>query len=103
MMVESCEEKALRFNSAEELRCEMKAVLAQLEKAYRGKKPGKEGAPEWADRMDKTIDKALCLLKLQKQYPELKTAFAELDASAQRADEALCHYGTNMKLPKYVI
>jgi hypothetical protein len=50
----------------------------------------KGNARAWLDEMDRTIDRALCILKLQKkgpdEDPELKTAFEELDALADKAD-----------------
>lgn len=106
MAVGSCEEATATLTPTEVLD-QVQASLTKLEKAFRGQKPGKAGAQVWADAMDQEINKALCLLKIREQYPgreypQLKTIFAELDASIQRADEELFRYGTKIKLPHYV-
>ena len=99
MAAKSCEERTLMFSSVEQLRCTIQELLAALEKAWRGRKPDKEGAQDWANDMDETIERARCLLKIRKQYPELEESFVRLAASIDRADTALLKYGINMDLP----
>lgn len=102
MVIEGREKETLIFESAEELLQEIERLQGVLKSASGRNQPGKTQAQEWADGMDCNINRAFSLVKLQKRYPELKDVFAELDASARRADEDLFNYGIKMKLPKYI-
>jgi hypothetical protein len=102
MVVEGCKEKTLMFDSVEELRQSIEKSRVALKSALGEKKPNKTGAQAWATHVECTIEQAFELLKLQGQYPELKDVFVELKALAQRADDDLFRYGTNMELPDYI-
>jgi hypothetical protein len=101
MEVEGRKEKTLVFNSLEEVGQTIEEIRAVLTYAVKGKKPDKAGAQAWVDRVDSEIDQAIDLIKLQEQYPELKDAFVSLKALAERADDDLFRYGSNMGLPDY--
>lgn len=92
----------MTVHSPETVRQEIENLKTFLANAIRSKKPGREEAEEWADRVDREINRALGLLASREQHPELEESFVELETLAGRADEDLFRYGTSMELSKYV-
>jgi hypothetical protein len=102
MVVEGCAEETLILDSVETLRQEIEGLRSGLKGLFGRTDSGRDKAEALADRMDRTINWAIRLVRVRERYPELENVFTELDASVRRADDELFNFGKRMRLAKYV-
>jgi len=94
MVAESCNEATVGPVTEEMLRREKETLQALLKAMPKGN--DKEKAQAWINDADEAINRAFRLVELRNKHPELKAAFDDLDALADRADSEWFKFSLKM-------
>jgi hypothetical protein len=102
MVAENCEEVAnIETRELEKEIIDLELSLRRAFTVYEPNEQLKQNPSVWVEYIEDAIERAICLLRLQKDYPNLEDAFVKLEASYQGADKRLSAYAKSRKIPGY--